>query len=180
MNSRMKFSTIYGLIATSFCIAAAIRFAAAQDPAAQSPQMPQLPPEVAAALKPVPQAAPAAGDDELTKLRKERYQAACTESGARLEGFQAGTAQGTIDILLECTTKRLLAADIALSERPADHLAAYGRALVVLKFTEWVNETRFRAGRIPIQDLLQTRFERLSVEIKILETKRATLAPAGK
>jgi len=75
--------------------------------------------------------------------------------------------------LLECITKHLLVAELALSDRPRDQHVAYKRALSILNLVESVNNHRFRAGRIPIQDLEQTRFERLIMEIKVVEAKRA-------
>src|SRR5947209_697035 len=185
MIPRKKLSTAYALIATSFCIVATERFAAAQPPpippapvptpdGVTSPPGPSLPPEITNALKPIPLAEPAAGDDELAKLRKERYQVARSELSTRLEAFLPGTTGTTIDILFDCMNKRLLPAELALSDRPADKLAAYKRSLAVRKWVEWVNDLRYQAGRISIQDLQHSRFERLNVEIKLLEGKPAS------
>jgi RNA polymerase sigma factor (sigma-70 family) len=123
-------------------------------------------------LKPTRLAEAAGTDDEIMKLRKDCYRSAHAEVRARLEAFQAGTAQGTIDVLLRSLTQRLLPAELALSDRPADHLAAYEKALAILKLVEGINEDRFQRGRISIQDNLQSRFERANTEIKVLECKR--------
>jgi RNA polymerase sigma factor (sigma-70 family) len=112
-------------------------------------------------------------DDELQKFIKQRYQSAHDELTARMAAFVTGTTQGTIDILLECVTKHYLVAELSLSDRPKDRLTAYTRSLAILKFIEAVNQERFNSGRITIQDLEQSRFERLSLEIKMLETQRA-------
>jgi hypothetical protein len=134
----------------------------------------------AAALKAVPRAGPAAGDDELAKLRKELYQSARRGLTARLDAFNDGTTQGTTEALLGCAIRQMLPAELALSDRPSDHLAAFEHALAVLKWIELVNDTRYRVGRISIQELEQTRFERLGMEIKILEAKRAAPAQPGR
>jgi hypothetical protein len=185
MIPRKKLSTVCGLIAMGLWTTATIRFAAAQDPVTiqPPPRSVMSPPfkdafaAMTAALKPVPQSAPAAGDDELTKLRKECYQHARNEAPARLSWFEAGAQQGSVDSLHECITKRLLPAELALSGQPADQLAAYEHALAILKWIELVNDTRFQAGRIPIQDLMQSRLDRLAIEIKVMEAKRAAQEP---
>jgi hypothetical protein len=123
-------------------------------------------------LKPSELAKPAPNDDELHKLWKQCYQSAHNEFITRLDGFEAGTTRGTIDLLLACVTKRLLPAELALSDRPADKLTACLRALTILKRVESVNETRYNAGRISIQDLEQSRCERLMMEVKVLEANQ--------
>jgi RNA polymerase sigma factor (sigma-70 family) len=112
-------------------------------------------------------------DNESQKLIKKRYHFAHYELLARLQAFGAGTTQGTIDVLLGCITHRLLPAELALSNRLGDKLNAYERSLVILKWIEAVEEIRFRAGRVPVQDLEQICVERLSAEIKLLEMKQA-------
>jgi hypothetical protein len=80
---------------------------------------------------------------------------------------------------LACVTERFLAAELALTERAEDKLAAYDRALAILKWIELVNDSVFRAGHWMIQDLEQSRSERLNMEIKVLEAKRALPARQG-
>jgi hypothetical protein len=116
-------------------------------------------------------------DDEILTLRKHCYFAANRELTARFEAFYAGTQMGTIDSMIDTITKRLVPAELALSDRPADKVVAHQRALTYLKIMELVNETRYQAGRISPQDLEQTRFERLMMQVKHLEAKRSLEAP---
>jgi hypothetical protein len=139
---------------------------------------------MAAALKPLPLVAVDPRDDELTRLRKERYQCARVALHWRLESFNAGVnvrPDGSTgqERLLACVTERFLAAELALTERAEDKLAAYDRALAILKWIELVNDSVFRAGHWMIQDLEQSRSERLNMEIKVLEAKRALPARQG-
>jgi hypothetical protein len=116
-------------------------------------------------------------DGEILALRKHCYYAANRELAARFEAFYAGTQFGTVDGMIDTITKRLVPAELALSNRPADQLVAYQRALSYLKIMELVNETRFNAGRISPQELEQTRFERLMMQVKYLEAKRSLQGP---
>jgi hypothetical protein len=158
-------------------------------PRAARPVAPPVTPEQAAAqmaayfdrlfgeaLKQSALAEAAPTDDELQKLRKQRYQSARTELTARLQGFVTGAAQETIDVLADCITKRLLPAELALSDRPAEKVTAYERSLSILKGMESVQEARYRGGRISIRDLEQARFERLGMEVKVLEVKQVVPA----
>jgi RNA polymerase sigma factor (sigma-70 family) len=127
---------------------------------------------------PVAQAQP--NDIEILQLRKECFTTALEEVKQRLESFTGGTTQGgTLNVLLDCISRRLLPAEIAISDRPQDKLAAYNRALAVLRWVESVTDVRFRSGRIPIQDLNESRFERLMMEVKVQEAQQTGPAPAG-
>ena len=113
---------------------------------------------------------PEAGDDQLTMLLKERLVSAGKEVEARFNLFAAGSARGTIDILLNAQ-KRFLEARLALATKPAEQVTAYENAVMQARITEAVNKTRFNAGQIPSQDLDQSRYHRLDMEIKLLQAK---------
>src|SRR6185369_17115832 len=66
-----------------------------------------------------PLATPAPSDDAIQRFRKERYMAALTVALATNEGFQAGTAQGTLDRLAEAHLG-LLQTEFDLRPTPAD------------------------------------------------------------
>jgi len=125
-----------------------------------------------------PLAVPAAGDDELQKLRKERYSAATSELNARLEAFAAGTVTGTLDVLTDCLTRQVLPAELALTDQGADHVATLERATAAAAYVEKVNRTRYDSGRIPVQDFDHTRFVHLDLQVRLLEGKK-TAAKAG-
>jgi hypothetical protein len=111
-------------------------------------------------------------DDPMARLKRDRLQTARDEVSARLEGLKSGTTQGTIDLMLASVVKRLLPAELSLSDQPKDRLAAYERSLTMLKWIEAINKVRYRAGRISIQDLEQTQYERINLEIGVLEESR--------
>src|SRR5205823_8210525 len=101
------------------------------------------------------------------------------ELQARFGLFTAGSARGTIDILLS-GIRRGGESERALSNRPADQVRAYERELILNRFVEMVNEVRFNAGQIPTQDVEQSKYYRLDVEIKLLQAKAQAGRDAGK
>jgi hypothetical protein len=129
--------------------------------------------------KPSTLAEPGARDDELTKLRKERYQSARRELESRLNLFNAGSARGTLDDVL-AAIRRVADTEFALAGTPAARLAAIERRVTFAKGAEWVSETRFKASQIPIQDLDFSTYERLDAQITLLELKRSLAGPAEK
>ena len=60
-------------------------------------------------------------------------------------------------------------ADLALSNKPADRLAARARQWLLTWETERVTEAQFRVARVSRATLMQARGARLSAEIKLLE-----------
>jgi RNA polymerase sigma factor (sigma-70 family) len=101
---------------------------------------------------------------KLKALLKERYDAALTESGARLKEFYAG--RGTLDICLGASL-RLLEAERELSTRREDQIAALENHRKRMAAIEELNQARYDAGRIPIQDLSQSKYYRIQAEIWI-------------
>jgi hypothetical protein len=149
-----------------------------KDPKQLEASLAEIPRDV---LLPTKFAQIAPSDDQLTKLQKQRYEAARRECLDRLNAFAAGTTQGTIDLMIASVRDRLLPAEMALTAgRLSDKEAAYNRALIILGWVDRVNEIRFDAGRIPAQDREQSRFERLSLEIKLLEIKAAGNVQQGR
>jgi hypothetical protein len=102
------------------------------------------------------------------------------ELQARSEAFIAGTTQGTVDQLLKCLTTRVLEAELALCQKPIDRIDVYSRALKYAKGVEKVNDIRFKAGRISVQDVKEGEFVRLDIEIKLLEAKEEAAKPERK
>jgi RNA polymerase sigma factor (sigma-70 family) len=111
--------------------------------------------------------APAA-EDKLTALLKERVEAAKTWEKARHEQFLAG--RGTLDILFEAS-KRLLEAERELSDKKADQIAALEAYFKLMKEIEEVNQARYDAGRVGIDDLAQSKYYRLEAEIWLERAK---------
>jgi hypothetical protein len=121
--------------------------------------------------KPIP---PAAGDDELRKLLKERYNAAVAELGGRYQMFLAG--RGTFDSLFD-GARRVVHAGLELHDKPADQIALLTGYVELARKIEKINQARDEAGRIMRQELDYARYMRADAEIQLLRAKKAA---AGK
>jgi RNA polymerase sigma factor (sigma-70 family) len=115
------------------------------------PPMADVPPERVKAML-------GEAEGAMKALLKEQLEAAQTETDARWKEFLAG--RGTLDIAMHAS-QRLLQAEMELSHSKADFIAALEAHLQRMKDVETVNQARFDAGRIPLQDLAQSRFNRV-------------------
>jgi hypothetical protein len=106
----------------------------------------------------------------MRKLLLDRFEAAHTEFDARWKEFLAG--RGPLDICFGAS-QRLLKAERSLSDKKVDEIAALERHLERLKKFLPVNEGRYAAGRIAIQDVAQSRFYCFDAEIALEEAKQA-------
>jgi outer membrane protein TolC len=104
----------------------------------------------------------------LRALLKERVEAAKTEVQARTREFEAG--KGILDFLI-AASRRLLVAEWELSDKKEDQLAALKAHFDRMKAAEDLNQERFGAGRIAVQDLQQTKYYRLEAEIWLEKAK---------
>jgi hypothetical protein len=125
--------------------------------------------------KPSPLSEPADGDDELRALRKERHRLAAREMQVRQERFRQGVRQELIVSVID-NLKRLIESEVALSQRPEDHIAAYQRGIALSTFFVWVAEVRLTTGLIPEQDTLQIRYVDRDLKVKLLELKAQAAA----
>jgi hypothetical protein len=98
------------------------------------------------------------------ELAKERLEAALFEHESRIKEFLAG--RGTLEFVIGSSLRRL-DAELALCESEADRIAAMEDHWLRMKLVEQVNKARFDAGRIPIQDFMQSRYFRLDAEIAL-------------
>jgi RNA polymerase sigma factor (sigma-70 family) len=105
----------------------------------------------------------------LGDLLKEQLEAARTMTLGRWEEFLAG--RGTLDILLEAS-HHLLQAELDLASKRSDRLTILEAHWQRLKDIETVNEARFQAGRVPIADFAQTRFNRARAELWLERAKK--------
>jgi hypothetical protein len=155
--------------------------AAAQVPAAPPPPGEQPPPEfdrqakeLRDLLNPDRKATPEplpAGKDAATLLKElltARRDTARQEVEGRFQEFQAG--RGTLELILEAV-RRLEKAELQLTDDPKQQFAAYDRSYQLLLILEKVNQMRFEAGRIPVTDLMQSKYARLDAEIDRLRAR---------
>jgi hypothetical protein len=67
--------------------------------------------------------------------------------------------------------RRVLDAELAVGEKPADRAAAWERYWTWAKVVETVNEARYQAGRVPVRDLMEARTLRLDAEVHWAEAR---------
>jgi RNA polymerase sigma factor (sigma-70 family) len=96
------------------------------------------------------------------------FDAANVEAQARWKQYNAG--QGTLDIVLGAS-RRLLEAEQLLNRDKANQLAGLEHHLKRMKEAEAINQDRFNAGRIPVQDLAEARYYRIQAELWLGQAK---------
>jgi hypothetical protein len=107
------------------------------------------------------QAAPRQLERERRAVLREAY-------GERWKEFVSG--RGTLYLLL-AASRQWLEAELAVLDRPAEQAAACERHWTRSKRAEMVNDARFQSGRVPIADLMETRYARLDAEIRWAEAR---------
>jgi hypothetical protein len=108
------------------------------------------------------------GPAKTKSLLKERCEAAFTECDARWQDFLAG--RGTLDIFLG-SSQRLCTAERDLSLKKADQVAALEGHWKRMQKVEEINQARFNAARIAVQELAQSRYFRLDAEIQLARAR---------
>jgi hypothetical protein len=106
-------------------------------------------------------------------LMAARHTAAVAEVSARYQEFMNG--RGTIEILFGAA-QRLLHAELDLLE-PTNQVQAWENHHKLLKEIFQVQDERFKAQRIPIQDVKQAEFYMLDAELHIENLKHHATAP---
>jgi beta-lactamase regulating signal transducer with metallopeptidase domain len=117
---------------------------------------------------------PGAGDNERTKLLKQRFNAALGSlqwSYKRREVDPSANLRSVLE-----AGRQILAAELAL-EKPQDILGVSERYLELMKFLEQKYEAEFKAGGYTSRDELDAAHEaRLDAEIKLLDARQSTAA----
>lgn len=118
---------------------------------------------------------PEAGDDELKRLLKERYNAALFAYKYTEAAYSNGTV--TFDELTACCAK-MLHAYLELSDKPADQIDAIERYLVFAKQTELkvfsLYKSQTKGGEADKYE--KAKYMRLDAEIQLLRAKRKAAA----
>jgi hypothetical protein len=112
---------------------------------------------------------PAAGDSKLTRLLKERYNAALEDLQASVQ--LAWQGRQVFGFLLEAQT-RCLEAGLELKDRRAERIALLKDHLELAKRVEQEINKRFQDGRVSVQDRARGRYLRLNVEIRLLREQQ--------
>jgi hypothetical protein len=116
---------------------------------------------------------PAAGDHELVKLFKERYNAALKSLRGQYERAQIDAAMPMVTITLAAAGRTLLDAELALSSGK-DNVPLYERYLELTKFFEYRAAGLLKAKFVGPADFDAAREARLDAEIKLMQAKYMT------
>jgi len=111
----------------------------------------------------------AAGDDPLQKVMKARYNAAVSELLAYFWEYQRG--QGSLDVMYDAC-QRLTRAGLDLHPARADQILLRERLLELARIVEETQEARYDAGRIGVQYLERSRYERFDLEVQLQRLKQ--------
>jgi hypothetical protein len=106
--------------------------------------------------------------DKVGALLKDQYQAARKEAEMRWANMLAG--RGSLDLTLS-VFQRMLQVELDLSRSKADRVAALEAQWQRTLDIEGLNQARFNAGRINMEDLQQSRFHRVRAEIMLERAK---------
>jgi hypothetical protein len=109
-------------------------------------------------------------DEKLQKLLIDRRESARRSQEIHLKRFSAGARDDRLNGLIDSLT-RSLESEMAMSPRPEDQVLALERAVKLAQAVEDVCQGRYHAGRLAIDDLEQSRYHRLDVQIKLIEMK---------
>jgi hypothetical protein len=109
---------------------------------------------------------------KLKRLLQERLEAAKTEVDVRMKQFEAG--KGTLDFLIGAS-KRVLLAEIDATDKKLEQLNALKAHLERMKKVQDLDQERFDAGRISIEDLSLSKYHRLEAEIWLERAKMGKL-----
>jgi hypothetical protein len=112
---------------------------------------------------------PEAGDDDLRKLLKARYNAALSEVRNRYDALAKG--RGTLDPLFDAG-RRLFEAELDLYAKPAERITALEKLLEFVKEFEVILERNLKAEIGTPADLDRLRFGRLTIEVALVKAKR--------
>lgn len=146
----------------------------------QPPQPPRpdqgLPDKLPAILAAEPMKAEA-GDDELRRLLKARYNEDVAELKARLERLRAG--QGTVDSLAG-VSQRLLQSGLDLTGNAEERVKLLQGYLDLTREIERIKQALVEAMRATNVELHQARRMRIDAEIRLLRARREAAKKPGK
>ncbi len=106
--------------------------------------------------------------EKLKTLLKDRLEAIRTATQARWQDFLAG--RGMLELLFRASAQ-LRDAELEMSPKRADQIAALEAHWKRMKKSEEINKNRFDSGRIPVQEYEHSRYHRLDAEIQLERAK---------
>jgi hypothetical protein len=108
-------------------------------------------------------------DPPLLRLKKERFNAALSETKARFDLYKRGLTR--IPELIE-VGERLFAAEVDLYDKPEEKAQVLQRQLDVYNEAEENLQKQVKAGLAPEADLDRLRYNKVSVEIDLFNVKK--------
>jgi hypothetical protein len=105
---------------------------------------------------------------DVRQLKQTRLDVAKKGFDAQEQEFLAG--RGTLELAMSWS-ERLLIAQLAVLEKPAERKAARERHWTRLRTIEEAMKQRFDAGRVTLQDYLSAKYNRLGAEIEMAEER---------
>jgi hypothetical protein len=120
------------------------------------------------------------GDDELTKLLKERYNCAQRELNSLVSALVARPQPGPKLEEIFDTIRRLRDSEVELTDKPADQVKVHEKYLKVAKSFEDIQLELQRTGFATPADLDRARYWRLDAEVQLLKAKRQAKAEKSK
>jgi len=109
-------------------------------------------------------------DSQLTRLKKERFNAALNEAKARFDLYKRGLTK--LPDLIE-VGQRLFGAEVDLYDKPEDRARVLERHLGVYNEAEENLEKNVKEGLATQADLEQLRYNKASLEIDLLNTRNS-------
>jgi len=109
-------------------------------------------------------------DSQLTRLKKERFNAALNEAKARFDLYKRGLTK--LPDLIE-VSQRLFGAEVDLYDKPEDRARVLERHLGVYNEAEENLEKNVKEGLATQADLEQLRYNKASLEIDLLNTRNS-------
>jgi hypothetical protein len=103
------------------------------------------------------------------ELARARRDAARWEFQERYDKYRAGAPDTTLDLLLEAA-EHDTDAELVLCDKPSERVGVWSRRWEFAWEAERIVTAKYRVGRASLADLMQTRADRLSAEIRLAET----------
>jgi hypothetical protein len=109
-------------------------------------------------------------------LLGERFHAAKRAFEGRASALQVNTTTEVLESLIDAMTRftdsEVALCPLAVKPTDQDYLNAYERAVKFAVAVEYLVETRHKAGKVPSYQVELIRYQRLSMQIKLLESKK--------
>jgi hypothetical protein len=115
-------------------------------------------------------------EDPILRLKKERFNAALQEAKARFDMYKLGLTKSPD--LIE-VGERLFGAQVDLSDKPEDRVRVLQQQLEVYNEAEANLEKQVKEGLAPEADLDHLRYNKTSLEIELLTTRKNLAQPAS-